>query len=118
MVRRADLMVKAIMIGLCFASLLTWTIFIAQFLEMIPQRRLRPYELLFQEQRRGEWRRSHSGRKIDALPITASEPARLQSARSVRRASNNHASSTCLRAGLRYGHTNKKFQGEDKWQGI
>jgi len=26
-VRRADLMVKAIMIGLCFASLLTWTIF-------------------------------------------------------------------------------------------
>jgi biopolymer transport protein ExbB len=30
----ADLVVKAIMIGLCFASLLTWTIFVAKFLEM------------------------------------------------------------------------------------
>jgi hypothetical protein len=71
-VRRADLVVKAIMVGLCFASLLTWTIFIAQFLEMIQQRtrprRLRPYdELLFRWQRRGEWRRSHSGQKINAL---------------------------------------------------
>jgi hypothetical protein len=26
--------------------------------------------------------------------------------------------SACLRARLRYGHNNKKFQGEDKWQSI
>jgi biopolymer transport protein ExbB len=37
----ADLVVKAIMIGLCFASLLTWTIFVAKLLEMmIVKRRL------------------------------------------------------------------------------
>jgi biopolymer transport protein ExbB len=37
----ADLVVKAIMIGLVFASLLTWTIFVAKFLELsIVKRRL------------------------------------------------------------------------------
>ncbi|MDQ8728692.1 tonB-system energizer ExbB [Bradyrhizobium sp. LHD-71] len=37
----ADIVVKAIMIGLAFASLLTWTIFVAKFLELsIVQRRL------------------------------------------------------------------------------
>jgi hypothetical protein len=39
-------------------------------------------------------------------------------ARSYNAGSSNHASSTCRRAKLRYGHNNKKFQGADKWQSI
>jgi biopolymer transport protein ExbB len=38
----ADILVKAVMIGLAFASLLTWTIFIAKMIELsVAQRRLR-----------------------------------------------------------------------------
>src|SRR6202165_1607961 len=38
----ADILVKAVMIGLAFASLLTWTIFIAKMIELsVVQRRLR-----------------------------------------------------------------------------
>jgi biopolymer transport protein ExbB len=38
----ADILVKAVMIGLAFASLLTWTIFIAKMIELsLAQRRLR-----------------------------------------------------------------------------
>jgi len=42
MFKSADVLVKAVMIGLAFASLVTWTIFIAKMLELtIVQRRLR-----------------------------------------------------------------------------
>src|SRR6202011_4867930 len=38
----ADVLVKAVMIGLAFASLLTWTIFIAKIIELaVVQRKLR-----------------------------------------------------------------------------
>src|ERR1700686_1836146 len=38
----ADILVKAVMIGLAFASLVTWTIFIAKIIELaLVQRRLR-----------------------------------------------------------------------------
>ncbi|WP_249132881.1 tonB-system energizer ExbB [Bradyrhizobium sp. AUGA SZCCT0182] len=42
MFKSADVLVKAVMIGLAFASLLTWTIFIAKMIEMtVIQRKLR-----------------------------------------------------------------------------
>jgi biopolymer transport protein ExbB len=42
MFKSADVLVKAVMIGLAFASLLTWTIFIAKMIEMtVVQRKLR-----------------------------------------------------------------------------
>jgi len=42
MFKSADVLVKAVMIGLAFASLVTWTIFIAKMLELtVVQRRLR-----------------------------------------------------------------------------
>src|SRR6201995_4799820 len=38
----ADILVKAVMIGLAFASLLTWTIFIAKMIELaVAQRKLK-----------------------------------------------------------------------------
>jgi biopolymer transport protein ExbB/TolQ len=42
MFQSADVLVKAVMIGLAFASLVTWTIFIAKMVELsVVQRRLR-----------------------------------------------------------------------------
>src|SRR5947209_17383728 len=42
MFKSADVLVKAVMIGLAFASLVTWTIFIAKMLELtVVQRKLR-----------------------------------------------------------------------------
>ena len=46
----ADILVKAVMIGLAFASLVTWTIFIAKMIELsLVQRKLRA--ALAQDQR-------------------------------------------------------------------
>ena len=42
MFKNADVLVKAVMIGLAFASLVTWTIFIAKMIELsVVQRKLR-----------------------------------------------------------------------------
>ncbi|XSC47652.1 hypothetical protein ACF1BQ_020815 [Bradyrhizobium sp. RDT10] len=67
------MVVKAIVIGLCFASLLTWTLSIIHFMEMIQRRtrlrRPRSYdELLLRWQRRGRLGRISQYNNLEGTP--------------------------------------------------
>lgn len=87
----ADLVVKAIMIGLAFASLVTWTIFVGKFIELFVARRRVTQSLAMVTQARSLGEASenlHADKSVTRMfVVTAINEARLSSGTTTRPAS-------------------------------